>query len=52
MEGAVTKAEKHDALIQALIDIGVANRIPDGRLNIPDLFRVAAGMGRKGGVKR
>jgi len=40
-----------DALIEAAIDIGVMNRTADGRLNIPDLFRVAAGIGRRGGVR-
>ena len=40
-----------DALIEAAIEIGVMSRTADGRLNIPDLFRVAAGIGRRGGVR-
>lgn len=40
-----------DALIEAVIEIGVMSRIADGRLNMPDLFRVAAGIGRRGGVR-
>jgi len=43
--------DKESGLIQALIEIGVISKLTDGRLNIPDLFRVAAGIGRKGGVK-
>ena len=42
---------KEDALIEAAIEIGVMSRTADGRLNIPDLFRVAAGIGRRGGVR-
>lgn len=51
MENLTEEHEREEALIQALIEIGVMNRIPDGRLNIPDLFRVAAGIGRRGGVR-
>lgn len=42
---------EEDALIEAAIEIGVMSRTADGRLNIPDLFRVAAGIGRRGGVR-
>lgn len=42
---------KEEGLIDALIEIGVINRLSDGRLNVPDLFRVAAGIGRRGGVR-
>lgn len=31
--------------------LGVFQRLSDGRVNIPDVFRVAYGIGRKGGVK-
>lgn len=31
--------------------LGVFRRLLDGRVNIPDVFRVAYGIGRKGGVK-
>jgi len=42
---------REETLTQALIEIGVINRTADGRLNMPDLFRVAAGIGRRGGVR-
>ena len=31
--------------------LGVFQRLSDGRVNIPDVFRVGYGLGRKGGVK-
>ena len=43
--------DKEAGLVAALIEVGVISRLADGRLNIPDLFRVAAGIGRKGGVR-
>lgn len=39
------------AVLKALLRIGVAERRADGRINIPDIYRVAAKMLRKGGVK-
>jgi hypothetical protein len=47
-EGDPTVYEK---LIETLQNIGVAERRDDGRLNIPDLFQVASGMVRRGGVR-
>lgn len=41
----------YEKLIEALINIGVAERRDDGRLNVPDLFQVASGMVRRGGVR-
>jgi hypothetical protein len=41
----------YNKLIEALRSIGVAERRDDGRLNVPDLFQVASGMVRKGGVR-
>lgn len=38
-------------ILKALLRIGVAERRADGRINIPDIYRVAAKMLRKGGVK-
>lgn len=38
------------AILRALIRIGVAEVRADGRINIPDIYRVAARMLRKGGV--
>jgi hypothetical protein len=39
------------ALIQELQRIGVIRRVNDDRVDIPDLFRVAASIGRRGGVR-
>ncbi|NEX21987.1 hypothetical protein G3480_17030 [Thiorhodococcus mannitoliphagus] len=39
------------ALLRALIRIGVAERRSDGRINVPDIYRVAAKLLKKGGVK-
>jgi len=39
------------AILRALLRIGVAERRADGRINIPDIYRVAAKMLRKGGVR-
>jgi len=52
LEGSTESDEDvYDNLIDALINIGVAERRGDGRLNIPDLFQVASGMVRRGGVR-
>lgn len=51
LEYAPPGRSPEDALIQAVIEIGVLSRMADGRLNMPDLFRVAAGIGRRGGVR-
>ncbi|HSH49489.1 MAG TPA: hypothetical protein VK991_12965 [Halomonas sp.] len=51
LESPSAGQSKEDALIEAAIEIGVVNRTADRRLNIPDLFRVAAGIGRRGGVR-
>lgn len=40
-----------DALIEDLVDLAVVVRGRDGRLNVPDIFRVGFGIKRKGGVK-
>lgn len=40
-----------DGLIQDLTDLGILQPLPDGRLQMPDVYRVAFGLGRKGGVK-
>lgn len=36
---------------QELESLGIFRRLSDGRVNIPDVFRVGYGLGRKGGVK-
>jgi hypothetical protein len=45
------RGQTHDSLFDALEAVGVIEVRKDGRINVPDLFRVAAGMGRMGGVK-
>ena len=40
-----------DGVREALESLGVFLRMRDGRVNIPDVFRVGCGLGRKGGVK-
>lgn len=42
--------EKEAGLITALQEIGVIELRPDGRVNVPDLYRVGARMKRRGGV--
>jgi hypothetical protein len=46
-----SEGDRRAALLQALVEIGVIYRTKDKRLNIPDIFRVDAGIKRKGGVK-
>lgn len=40
-----------EALIDDLVELAVLYRTSDGRLNMPDIFRVGFGIRRKGGVK-
>jgi hypothetical protein len=40
-----------EALIDDLVELAVLYRTKDGRLNVPDIFRVGFGIRRKGGVK-
>ena len=40
-----------DGVRQDLESLGVFLRMRDGRVNIPDVFRVGYGLGRKGGVR-
>ena len=37
-------------VIEDLSDLGIFNTLPDGRLQMPDVYRVAFGLGRKGGI--
>ena len=39
-----------DGLCQDLESLGIFQRLGDGRINIPDVFRVGYGLGRRGGV--
>jgi len=40
-----------DGIRQDLEDLGIFYRMSDGRVNIPDVFRLGYGLGRRGGVK-
>lgn len=44
--------EDLDGLVEQLIDLGVLRRRKDRRLDMPDVYRVAFRIGRKGGVPR
>jgi hypothetical protein len=47
----VDDASTHAALVDTLDHLGILEVTGDGRLNMPDLFRLAAGVKRMGGVK-
>ncbi len=42
--------DQEESLLKAMIDIGIAEERGSQRINVPDIFRVAAKMKRKGGV--
>lgn len=41
-----------DGIVRELIEIGIMSRRTDGRIDLPDVYRIAFGLGRKGGVRR
>lgn len=41
-----------DEIIKELIEIGIITRRSTGRLDLPDVYRIAFGLGRRGGVPR
>lgn len=41
-----------DRLVEELIGLGVMRRRRDGRIDLPDVYRIAFNIGRKGGVPR
>lgn len=43
--------DRSAALVRSLIRIGVAERRADGRINVPDIYRIAAKLLKKGGVR-
>jgi hypothetical protein len=45
------RAGQAEALLDDLIDLAVLYRTEDGRINMPDIFRVGVGIKRKGGVR-
>ncbi|MGK2899455.1 MAG: hypothetical protein ACSLE9_12340 [Burkholderiaceae bacterium] len=50
IEFSDTESPQTATILKALLRIGVAEPRADGRINIPDIYRVAAKMLRKGGV--
>ncbi len=44
-------ADGADGVMRDLEDIGLLQRLPDGRIQMPDVYRIAFGLGRRGGVK-
>ncbi len=46
-----TRSNTVAALIDDLVELAILYRTTDGRLNMPDIFRVGFGIKRKGGVK-
>lgn len=51
ISGALDHEGKLRALVEDLIELAVLYRTEDGRLNMPDIFRVGFGIKRKGGVR-
>jgi hypothetical protein len=53
LDGAHTsKGDLEEALIKDLAAIGIVEERPNGKINIPDIFRLEFEIGRKGGVQR
>jgi hypothetical protein len=42
---------REDGVLQDLAGLGLIEWISDDRINIPDVYRVGYGIGRRGGVK-
>jgi hypothetical protein len=43
--------EGDEGIKQDLVDLGIFKEKPDGRIDMPDVYRVGYGLGRKGGIK-
>ena len=43
--------EGPEAVLNDLVDLGLVQRLTDGRIQMPDVYRIAFGLGRRGGVK-
>ena len=43
--------DREKGVIQDLEDLGVIQQLCDGRIQMPDVYRIAFGFGRRGGVK-
>lgn len=44
-------AEGLDGVLLDLVELGLIQRLSDGRIQMPDVYRIAFGLGRRGGVK-
>ncbi len=44
-------ADNKDGILLDLIELGLFERLKDGRINLPDVYRVGYGMGRRGGIR-
>ncbi|GAB2771141.1 hypothetical protein [Streptomyces daliensis] len=44
--------DRYADLVDELIDLGVMRRRKDGRIDLPDVYRIAFSVGRKGGVPK
>jgi len=47
----INRKENMQALVDDLVELAIIYRTEDGRINMPDIFRVGFGIKRKGGVK-
>ena len=45
-------AHDYDELINELIEIGIITKRANGKLDLPDVYRIGFDLGRKGGVPR
>lgn len=43
--------EGYEGVLADLEELGVVQRLTDGRIQMPDVYRIAFGLGRRGGVK-
>jgi len=41
----------YEGIKQDLVELGIFRLMRDGRINMPDVYRIGYGLGRKGGVK-
>ena len=40
-----------EGVLRDLVELGLIQRLSDGRIQMPDVYRIAFGLGRRGGVK-
>ncbi|MFU8788615.1 MAG: hypothetical protein ACNA7G_06265 [Methylobacter sp.] len=43
--------QRYEGIKQDLVDLGIFEVMRDGRINMPDVYRVGYGLGRRGGIK-